>query len=369
MRYSGLIPVLLVLLLITSIGVLAASVADVGQPGAESDRSITVSTGVEDAVRTTDHDDIRIRIDVGPPESFVVHGDRDLRLRDDAGVTRTATIADGETHANWEIEVDGGLDRYWVRLTIDNRVDWIVRPRAAEVVFAPDEFEKTVYANVSRDRDNGERPVWWPSNNSNTTYVPNRTGVPGPGSSDPASERFVGYGEPPADEGDEPTVWSLTVGSFDGGGATVWIDWGILRLHTIVGLGLVFALIAGVAAVYVRSGTPTVDPEGAAVPETPSTENIASVAGQLADRIEDESVHANEVYRAWDAMVCSLAVEHPEPVTPAEFEYKAIEAGIDPDDASELTQLFQAVRYGGEPPADYEDRAVAVLRRIEDLRQ
>lgn len=362
-----LIPVLLVVLLITSIGVLATSVADVGQPGAEADRTITGSIVVDGPPRNLD-EDVQVRIDAGPRDSFAVTEDGTLRVENEAAVTTSElTFAEGGRGGHYEIGLSGGTDHYVIRLTVANRTEWVIIPSAGALVFEPDQGEAKVNAKlIYEDRYYGDWEIsdadGDPIRELNNPTVSNDSRAGGSTSGGPLSE-FVGYGEPPSED---PNVWELGMGSSSESEETVWIDWGVLGLHTIAGLGLVIALIVGVAAVYVRSGTPTFDPEEHEVHEPPSTENIAAVAGELADRIENESVHANEVYRAWDAMVRTLDVADPDPVTPREFEHHAIAGGIDPDHAAELTQLFQAVRYGGEPPAAHEDRAVAVLRRIEE---
>jgi hypothetical protein len=66
-------------------------------------------------------------------------------------------------------------------------------------------------------------------------------------------------------------------------------------------------------------------------------------------------------------MTAQLDVEGPESTTPREFQAAAVEAGMGPEDVRELTHLFEDVRYGGySPTADREQRALAVLRRIEE---
>lgn len=93
---------------------------------------------------------------------------------------------------------------------------------------------------------------------------------------------------------------------------------------------------------------------------------VGAAAGRAADRIEDTDEFENEVYRAWAAMTDHLAVDRPESSTPAEFATAATTAGMDAADVARLTDLFEAVRYGGaEPTADREETAVETLRRIE----
>jgi len=104
--------------------------------------------------------------------------------------------------------------------------------------------------------------------------------------------------------------------------------------------------------------------------ETVQPETLGAIAGRAADRIEtgpDSTTAAdNEVYRAWQEMTSRLDATNEETTTPREFEQQAVAAGMAPEDVSELTRLFEAVRYGGEAVTDdRERRAVTVLRRIE----
>lgn len=94
---------------------------------------------------------------------------------------------------------------------------------------------------------------------------------------------------------------------------------------------------------------------------------IARAAGRTADRIETgDRPLDNEVYRCWRAMADHVDPATPAARTPGEFERAAVDRGIDPDDARELTALFERVRYGDRPPTDgAERRAVELLRRIE----
>jgi len=64
-------------------------------------------------------------------------------------------------------------------------------------------------------------------------------------------------------------------------------------------------------------------------------------------------------------MTAALDVADPETATPGEFADAARTAGLDPDAVADLTTVFEAVRYGDEPAANHEDRALAALRRIE----
>ncbi|MFB6197887.1 MAG: DUF4129 domain-containing protein, partial [Halobacteriaceae archaeon] len=94
---------------------------------------------------------------------------------------------------------------------------------------------------------------------------------------------------------------------------------------------------------------------------------IGRAAGAAADRIVASGEAENEVYRAWMEMTDLLDLSEPETKTPGEFASAAREAGMNPDDVDELTQLFEEVRYGGLPATDEaEERAIKCLRRIEE---
>lgn len=94
-------------------------------------------------------------------------------------------------------------------------------------------------------------------------------------------------------------------------------------------------------------------------------EAVGRAAGAAADRIEAEAAVTNEVYRAWYEMTRHLDVRNPETTAPDEFEARAVERGMAPDDVARLTRLFEEVRYGERDPDSREERAVAALRRIE----
>jgi hypothetical protein len=66
-------------------------------------------------------------------------------------------------------------------------------------------------------------------------------------------------------------------------------------------------------------------------------------------------------------MTDHLEIPNPESSTTGEFAHAAIDAGMDRDDVMALKGLFDEVRYGtADPSIDREERAVEVLRRIED---
>lgn len=135
---------------------------------------------------------------------------------------------------------------------------------------------------------------------------------------------------------------------------------------------VVVSLVAVAALVLTGNHDQTDREEAESEPEEPDPEPRADVravgaaAGRAADRIEASDEFENEVYRAWAAMTDHLSVEHPESSTPAEFATAATAAGMAPADVDRLTDLFEAVRYGGaEPTPEREAAAVETLRRIE----
>ncbi len=136
---------------------------------------------------------------------------------------------------------------------------------------------------------------------------------------------------------------------------------------SLIVLLLVVASIGLVAAAVLRGeGEESETPVEASPDDARTRARIGSVAGESADRLEDDATLENEVYRAWAGMAEPLPVERPETSTPAEFADAAIDAGISPDDVRELTGLFETVRYGtADPTEEREQRAVDSLRRIE----
>lgn len=134
-------------------------------------------------------------------------------------------------------------------------------------------------------------------------------------------------------------------------------------------LSVVLLAIGGAAAALFRADAGERETEDDAL-DPPDDEERRSefgrAAGRAADRIEDADDVENEVYRAWREMADSLPVDRPASSTPGEFAAAARGVGVDGDDVAELTDLFEAVRYGGrEATAEREERAVAALRRIE----
>jgi hypothetical protein len=158
--------------------------------------------------------------------------------------------------------------------------------------------------------------------------------------------------------------FSLPAGSSGGAGdgaATVVTP--SLVLFVVLGIALVGAVV-----LLVKSSGGS-EPDAQQAEEAPGEEDIAAVgraAGEAADRIESEASVENEVYRAWREMTRHLDVPAPKSSTPGEFAAAAVDAGIGRNDVSELTTVFEEVRYGGEDATgDRERRAVSALRRIE----
>ncbi|MFT4891933.1 MAG: hypothetical protein ACI9YT_002870 [Halobacteriales archaeon] len=101
--------------------------------------------------------------------------------------------------------------------------------------------------------------------------------------------------------------------------------------------------------------------------DTTDLETIGRVAGRAADRIDQIESFENEVYRAWAEMTTELEVDHPRSSTPGEFARVAVDAGMAQEDVDRLTELFEAVRYGGRAPTEERERtAIETLRRIEN---
>jgi hypothetical protein len=133
-------------------------------------------------------------------------------------------------------------------------------------------------------------------------------------------------------------------------------------------LALFGLVLLGGAAVLLRlTGDDVLEPtpEEEASP-TPDVTAVGRAAGRAADRIEADENVENAVFRAWREMTGGLDVANPASSTPSEFAAAAIGAGMDREDVTELTELFEAVRYGGLDADDgRERRAVDALRNIE----
>ena len=172
-------------------------------------------------------------------------------------------------------------------------------------------------------------------------------------------------GEPPERL---PAGDPLESGEGDGGGSDASRPGpSTLFVLLVLGLGLAGAVLA---VVRTRTGESddddeTSDEDGPDDAVDPAA--VGRAAGRAADRLERETDLDNEVYRAWRELTDLLEVDDPETSTPAEFADAAVEAGLGREDVTELTRLFEDVRYGGaEPSAERERRAIEIFRRIED---
>lgn len=159
------------------------------------------------------------------------------------------------------------------------------------------------------------------------------------------------------------------------GGAPGQVTEQLVELSTepliiLIGLALVGVLAATVAMRGVGddggAGPKVSEDDGS--PE--SATELANIAGSTADRLAanpgSETDLENEVYRAWREMTDHLEVASPAASTPGEFAAAAIESGLDPDDVSALTRLFEEVRYGDRSVTpEREQRAIETLRHIE----
>lgn len=154
------------------------------------------------------------------------------------------------------------------------------------------------------------------------------------------------------------------VGNGTGGGAG-----GAIAAPSVLLLGaLAVVLIAAVALLFVTSNDQQLDVPEEDVEDEPgrAPEAIGRIAGRAADRIEEDAEIGNEVFRAWHEMTTYLDVPNPESSAPGEFADAAVAAGMEREDVSTLTRLFEEVRYGtAEPTGERERDAVEALRRIE----
>lgn len=136
-------------------------------------------------------------------------------------------------------------------------------------------------------------------------------------------------------------------------------------LLVLLVLGL--TVIGGLVALSRRK---TGDTDESIQESTGGGENAAAIgraAGRAADRLEGEVDVDNEVYKTWREMVELTDVDNPETSTPGEFAAAAVEEGLGRDDVTELTRLFEDVRYGNAQPSDERERqAISIFRRIEN---
>ena len=169
-------------------------------------------------------------------------------------------------------------------------------------------------------------------------------------------------------EADDAGVGSGTLSGGSGVGEELLVS---PDLSPVWAIALLVGLLVAAAAVLVRaSGDQTVDIDAADDVESADeadVSDLAAAAGDAADRLEEHEAGVdNAVYRAWWEMTRLLDVENPDSATPREFAEAAIDLGMDEDDVSELTELFEEVRYGERDAESREEHAVAVFRSIED---
>ncbi|WP_436935519.1 DUF4129 domain-containing protein [Halovenus marina] len=106
-------------------------------------------------------------------------------------------------------------------------------------------------------------------------------------------------------------------------------------------------------------------------PRADQTETAAPFGAQTGVQAVSESKlddsAENEVYRAWEEMVEHLDVDDPDSTTPGEFASAAVDAGMQREDVTDLTHLFEDVRYGGQDPTDSrEQQAREIRERIDE---
>jgi hypothetical protein len=168
-----------------------------------------------------------------------------------------------------------------------------------------------------------------------------------------------------------PPGASVPNGSILGGGGGGQGGTGETSAPSIPSVLVLFVLgfaLVGTVLTFFRTRSSTADESSPdAEGETTGAAAVGRAAGRAADRIEEETGPDNEVYRAWREMTGLLDVTRPETTTPGEFAAAAVDAGIARPDVSELTRLFEDVRYGGTEPSDADERrALAIFRHIED---
>ena len=137
----------------------------------------------------------------------------------------------------------------------------------------------------------------------------------------------------------------------------------------LVGLLVLGTLIVAVSVLYSMSSHEDHQDELEMEPAIaePDAADFAMAARRARERIEQANVPVdNAVYQAWLEMTGLLAIERPETTAPREFAEAAIDLGMAEADVSELTNLFNEVRYGERDPETREERAIAVLRNIEE---
>jgi len=334
----------LVVILLVGVGALAATIGDYGEPqlgsanasedetlctlSQESDCSIGGFVGPKGGGTVDENLTIDIYFGPNPAGNLSLSPDNEAGRRivqHEQGVVETVRLSEGSVR--YTTDSVPGYRKYAV-LPIVNRSGWGVR-----------------LANRSLERFTcfvaGEpRPAIDPTNDRcSDTYLTFDD-------SDRKSIDFVVYQKEPLTD-DQSTTRDTR--------------------HLLAALLVVFATV-GLAGLFVlsrRNAALNVDDEPDTSETEPAAEAIGQIAGDAADRIEDETADANPVYRAWREMTAVLDAENPEATTAGEFAELAVAAGLDADDVAELTRLFEDVRYGDRDPDAYADRALDTLRRVE----
>lgn len=128
----------------------------------------------------------------------------------------------------------------------------------------------------------------------------------------------------------------------------------------LVGLGLVYAIRTS----SVRHGPSSVGPD----PTDPDP--MLGVSGRNHD--EDgtggwPSATENGVYEAWAKLCDRVGNGTDGPRTPRRVKRAAMDAGLDPTTVTELTTLFESIRYSPRLPTSAdEDRAMTLVEQLED---
>lgn len=151
-----------------------------------------------------------------------------------------------------------------------------------------------------------------------------------------------------------------------GGGAAVGAT---IETTSLILLGLLgFALVVAIVLFLKSTGDdltipiPTATPAGAGYGRP--TGVIEAHAGF--DDPHEDATADNDVYRAWQTMTETLDIPTATRA-PREIATAAINAGKNPHSVTELTNLFEEVRYGtADPDPDREHRARTALHHLDD---
>lgn len=173
-----------------------------------------------------------------------------------------------------------------------------------------------------------------------------------------------GLGEDTGD-GDDQTAGGDEAGEESGSPTSIAVSVGTL-------LVLVIGTLFGVAVMYRYASENEV--EGEPVPEETTSaggsitaQALGNAAGRASENMTDTAVE-NRIYEAWVEMTAELEVDNRAVRTPGEFEQAAVATGMEREHVSELTELFEHVRYGEMPATrEHEKQALEALERIEDI--